>query len=68
MFQKFTRLAAVMLICMPIGGGTKLALGRCLGRVSLPALSARSWLGLYELAIVCGCLAVLGLTSRLRRG
>jgi len=63
MLRKFCAIAVFMLICMPIGGSTQVALGK----IPVPALSAEWWFGPYELAILCGCLFVLSATLSLRR-
>ena len=69
MKRKTARLLAVLLLCLPIYGGSQVAMGRCLERLPLPALPQvqACWsLGPYELAIMSACLLVLALTLALR--
>ncbi len=67
MMRKMSMFLAVMMLCLPIGGIARPAMGNSAPSIHMPTISAHWWVGPYELAIACACLFVLALATCLRQ-
>jgi len=66
MLRKYSMVAAILLLCLPIGGMLTIPVP-AVAASAQPAsqiTSSPDWLlGIREMVMLCGCLAVLSLTS-----
>jgi len=67
MLRKTSMIAGALLVCTPISGQSRIALGRYVGQLSIPALHTQWLLGPGALIAVLLCLAGLCVVAEFQR-